>query len=461
MSKRGHKIGHAAHIKKHTVGTSNEISFSVLDAAKNQLGLNDIEGAPVPRFGGISLFTLPRRKKTVTTPTKEKGLPLSTGEFASADAGSNQINSSESNGLGSSIQSSDELTKKNNPRTLITMNSPSTTSSNTGLIVAKTPRVMRSPEEEIARRKGKRRRRRILAAALIAVIGLGLAGIGGVYVYQDNQRHVGQVTQLNDALDLVTQADETVVKLNMLVARPLEATSLKELQGVSARIPEVRSQLDEADRVARTVSMDMRESSDKEAANQTVAAIAGRLAMIDAGMEIMSQASSANESAQTMRSTWQKVVEGDGFARQAAALVADTTDEHVRASKEKTQAALAAFVSARDSFDQLASVQTKVDLRAQQAYIEKRIEAMSYAIASDDAFLEKNKENAVAQNDAYNQADSEAASLAISLPSDAAQPIFDMFEREIVSWEEMYSTARLQAGSADAFIRDYLGTSSK
>ena len=37
MGKRNDKLGRAAHIKRHTVGTSNEISFSVLDAAKNEL----------------------------------------------------------------------------------------------------------------------------------------------------------------------------------------------------------------------------------------------------------------------------------------------------------------------------------------------------------------------------------------------------------------------------------------
>ena len=41
MGKREDKITRAAHIKRHTRGTSNEISFSVLDAAKNALEGDD------------------------------------------------------------------------------------------------------------------------------------------------------------------------------------------------------------------------------------------------------------------------------------------------------------------------------------------------------------------------------------------------------------------------------------
>ena len=87
MGKRNDKLGRAAHIKRHTVGTSNEISFSVLDAAKNELegDVGKDAAARPSRFGHVSLFTLPlRRKKSIATPTKERGLLLSSGEFASA-----------------------------------------------------------------------------------------------------------------------------------------------------------------------------------------------------------------------------------------------------------------------------------------------------------------------------------------------------------------------------------------
>ncbi|MFR1639424.1 MAG: hypothetical protein ACLSVD_09775 [Eggerthellaceae bacterium] len=55
MGKLEDKITRAAHIKRHTVGTSNEISFSVLDAAKQALDSEDAgEEKRGPLFGRIT-----------------------------------------------------------------------------------------------------------------------------------------------------------------------------------------------------------------------------------------------------------------------------------------------------------------------------------------------------------------------------------------------------------------------
>ena len=74
-------MSNAVHIKRHTRGTSNEISFSVLDAAKNaQDEPSSSRRAPQhPILGAISMFTLGRWKKPIRTPRREHGLTLSTG----------------------------------------------------------------------------------------------------------------------------------------------------------------------------------------------------------------------------------------------------------------------------------------------------------------------------------------------------------------------------------------------
>ncbi|WP_172135730.1 hypothetical protein [Adlercreutzia sp. ZJ473] len=90
MRDRADKIAGAAHIKRHTKGTSNEISLSVLDAAKAAKEAEARASEPkarLPRLGSIPLFTLGRVKKPVATPVKERGLHLSTGEFVSAEDG--------------------------------------------------------------------------------------------------------------------------------------------------------------------------------------------------------------------------------------------------------------------------------------------------------------------------------------------------------------------------------------
>ena len=462
MGKRNDKLGRAAHIKRHTVGTSNEISFSVLDAAKNELegDVGKDAAARPSRFGHVSLFTLPlRRKKSIATPTKERGLLLSSGEFASAE------NPTPASSLGT-VDVGSPKSDVGGPTTVPTGAPRKTAAAGSAAPAAGAPapvpsKLVRSPEEEIALRKARRRLHRMLAATLVVVVGLCLAGAGGWYLYQDHQRHLHQVAQLDEALDLIREADETVVALDGIVANPLDAGSLAQADSVLAKLPAALAQLEEADAAARRVSVDLRESEDKEAANQTVAATGARTALIESGRQIVEQAQRADEAARAVREAWQRVVEADALARDAAALVADTTAEHVTASKDKTNAAVGAFADAQAALEALDSAYADVDLASPLDYVAKRIEAMGYALASDDAFLAKNKEEAVAQNDAYNRADAEAATLAAGLPDDVAQLVFDAYDQATGTLFETYSTARSQAGAADAFLRDYLGTTSK
>lgn len=455
--KNSKKLGKAAHVKRHTAGTSNELSFSILDAAKNELEGDVGKDAPRHgfRFGAVSLFSLPlRKKKGFSTPAKERGLPLSTGEFVSVDA----LSATGSSGVPNVPGKADAASSAGaGMRNVVTSNAPTSGSASYAL-----PRAAgRSGEEEIARRKTHRRYRRRGVIALSVVVGLGLIGTGGWYLYQNHQRHQSQVEQLDGALDIIRHVDETVVALDGIVERPLEASSLASADDVLKNIPAARSQLNDADRIARSVSVSLSESKDKEAANQAVSTIAARRALLDAGEDIVKQAQQTKDAMNRITTAWQSVVKGDALAREAATLIADTTDEHVNTSKQKTDDALAAFSTAQSALADVAHLYPAIDLNAPTTYVNKRLEALNASMASDEALLAKNKEEAAKQNDAYNKADAAAAALAASLPNDPAQPASDAFNQAIETLSETYSTARLQAGSADAFLRDYLGTSSK
>lgn len=459
--KREDKLTRAAHIKRHTVGTSNELSFSVLDAAKNQLeGDADGKRPELPHFGHISLFTLPfRRKKPAATPTKERGLPLSTGEFASVEDPSPaaSLGTLGTGALGSSgpiASSPGMLDAADAPA------SPRRTASSAG-IAPTVASVQRTPEEEIAHRKRRRRRHRRLAVAFVVVVTAALLAAGGTYLYQDNQRHLSQVSQIDDALSLIAQEDGVFVELDRALDSPFGAGAPEAYEALSRSVPVAVGHLDEADRALREAVEGMRESMQKDAANQAIAAVSARRTLADKGMRMLAAAATASEASAQLDEAWQHVLAADSAAREAAQLVADTTNENVQVSKEKTEQAAAAFTAARD---ELAAVQTsysQADLEPLLAYVVKRIESLGYAIASDDAFLVRDKETAKTQNDAYNVADAEAAALAKALPLNPSDIIHEAFDQEISDLSAAYSTARLQAGSADAFIRDYLGTGIK
>ena len=462
MARKNDKLTRGAHIKRHTKGTSNEISFSVLDAAKEALDgeLSELDKR-APHFGGISLFTLPgRRKKPTGTPTKEEGLPLSTGDFVSV----------EGKEPGARFDAFDFATPAMTGARLGKGREVAGSTGRTGALSAAArqkslpaapAKPVRSPEEEIARRKARRRLSKVVAVSVIVLITVALLGAGGTYLYHEMQRQQDNVMELDGALTLISQADETIKALDAVLADPFAAESSKARETVQANLEAAADNLDGADVKARTASADLRDSREKEAANQAVAGVAARQTLLDAGSQMLAALQEAESAVAGVDAAWELVLEADGLARDAAQLVTDTTAENVQASKDKSIEAVSAFNQAFYSLSDIQATYPAADLSPLTTYVEKRIESLGYAIASDDAFLARNKEDAATQNDAYNAADLEAVALAKSIPNDPASIVRDAYVQSVAELEQTYSTARLQAGTADAFIHDYLGTESK
>ena len=229
-----------------------------------------------------------------------------------------------------------------------------------------------------------------------------------------------------------------------------------------AKLPGALAQLEEADAAARRVSVDLRESEDKEAAEPDRCRHE-RANRADRERPADRRAGAARGRGRPSREGG--VAGGCRCGRARPRCRRLGGQRHGRArdglQRTKTNAAAAAFTDAQAALEELAATYDDVDLAGLLGYVAKRIEAMGYALASDDAFLAKNKEEAVSQNDAYNRADADAAALAAALPDDVAQLVFEAYEQATDPFFETYSTARSQAGAADAFLRDYLGTTSK
>lgn len=460
MRKKGDKLAHAAHIKRHTAGTSNEISFSVLDAARNALDEKGHAGrdARLPRFGGISLFTLPaRRKKPAGTPTKEQGLPLSTGDFVSVEPPKSQVPQiaypSETPSAAPSASSSFEGPTATRPKlSEEAFEKP---------IAQPAEKPPLSPEEEVARRKARRRLSKLVAAAVIVLVIGVVAVAGGGYLYHDYQQYQDGIKSLNDTLKLVAETDEAIKGLDDFVADPFAAGSRAACEDLRSSLPEIEEKLAQADERARALSVSLRESQGKEAAHQAVATISARNTLVDQGYQIIDAADRAYDAIDQARKAWDVLLSADALARESSELVKDTTPENVQASMAKANESLEAFEEAEASFAESSSLYPAADFAAFSDYMAKRKEALGHALASDEAILAKDKDAATEHNDAYNAADAEAAERAKGLPDDPSSPVIDAFEAEVEEFEKAYSTARLQAGAADAFIRDYLGTEIK
>lgn len=456
MSKRSDKLNHAAHVKKSTRGTSNELSFSVLDAARNALDDGKDPSSDQARgFGRIRLFTLPiGRRKPPATPKKD--------ELAALMGGSSPVPSSTSSTPSpvkpvESDKPSSEAPAVPLPQAEPKAPKPAQPSPSR---FERAPRSTgRTSEEEIAWRKARRRKGKILAGVLCAVIIVALAGAGLLYLYQDNVRYQQNTQLLQESADALTSTDEFLLALDDALKDPLgdqAETFFNDRQGDLASIG---SSLQLAESKADEAMQGLRETVEREAADALMATSAARQTLVDQGWRILEDSVGMKSLYERVGEAWQQTGEADSLAREAAQLAGENSQEAITRSTELSNEASSLFSDVRTTMEALAQEDAEVDLSAQIAYLDKRIEALGYAVASNDALLARDTAAAVEQNDAYNAADKEAASLAAALPIDPGQPVLDALEERLADPIEAYEAARGQASTSDAFLRDYFSRS--
>ncbi|MEG0758162.1 MAG: hypothetical protein RR505_07115, partial [Raoultibacter sp.] len=218
------KVSHAAHIKRRTEGTSNELSFSVLDAAKNaadaELGKDG--KAKAPRFGGVSLFTLPGRKKPRATPVKDELIALS---------GSSATSAPSSTGVVKPLSQEPARVK------------------------------YETPVDEIARRKSKRRARKRLALAAVVVIVLALIGVGGQFFYKEHTAQSERLTMIGSAIADLSRADEILLEMDNVINSEMDTDSLQKAAEIEKRLPEVTELLDTAETAIQQADVGMTSAS--------------------------------------------------------------------------------------------------------------------------------------------------------------------------------------------------------
>lgn len=405
-AKRAH---HPMHVKRSTQGSSNEISFSVLDAAREARDAEERdrrEGAA----GAPSLFTLGRGRKPRATPVKGQSIVLSGSAPASATS------SSFERGL-----------------------------------------------------------RGVVPVVVVVCVLLALVMVGG-QTFRSAQLHQNSLREvLNQQMSVITECDETLIPFDTLVmeqcdskrlsvsATGSKAPSAKKLnegyRAVVGDIAPVRDQLEQVLSAMESLQQSLAENGDKEAASQVVTAARSRLNMLDAGVSIVEESLMATEAFLDAREGWNTVINADAAAREATALMDEMSDETIRSSQGKSEEALGLLSKAQQAFSQAEAVYPGLDLSLFNAYVSKRIESQRAAIAADDAYLNRDKEELSTQNDRYNTLEEEAAELARQLgESNPEQVVAARFYQEVAESKEAYDAERLKAGNADAFLREYLGT---
>ena len=301
VAKRAH---HPMHIKRRTRGSSNEISFSVLDAAREARDAEERdrrEGGS----GGPSLFTLGKGKKPRPTPVKGQSIVLSGEAPASPSASSSAVD---------------------------------------------------------------RKMRGIVPVFVVVCALLVITLVGGQALMSMREQQKSLLDTLNDQVDIIKSCDESLLPFDELVIEQCDAKRLSPsatgdaapsaealnegYRAVVAEIAPMRAQLEDSIASMETLQSSLSDNDDKEAASQVVTAARSRLNMLDAGVSIIEESMMATEAFLKARSGWNAVINADAAIREATALAEEMSKENILASQAKGNEALAFLEEAQQDFSQ-------------------------------------------------------------------------------------------------------------
>lgn len=410
------RIRNVVHIKHRTAGTSNELSFDVLEAKK------------------VAADAASRTEKGTRS-----GFKL--GRFSRAARREARKNKAEAPTTMPKLYTNDaSLAAKNIERA--------------GLPYG-------DPAAEVHRRKRRRARVRIITGAIVVAI----VGAFGFFAFAEVSRYMADQNQtlalLDEALQTIETTDETIVAMDELVMKPIDEQDTQTLDSITSQLADTSKQLDAALTQAQYASENLVNARQREAANQAITAITARQEMINEGRQLVEEGKRAQQAADNMNEAWPLILEADALTQDAGNLVAYTTEANVTTSMDKTNQAIEKFKEAQKKIQWVVDNYPAADVSAYATYLERRIEGQEAALDSDAAMLLMDRDTAEEKNQVLYDCDSEAAQIAQGFSEDPTEPVVSAYQANSEELREKYLQARSQAASADTYLRDYLGETNK
>ena len=287
--------------------------------------------------------------------------------------------------------------------------------------------------------------------AVAAVIG------ASAYVSYDYYRDIQNFQSLFlDVVDGFVTADAGLPEIEKFVGDPFSSTEQQRKQIRSSADDAVKALANLEEQISATKTYAIAED-DSVVISSARSGADARKSMMAITIEITDIVdSSANETSEA-NAVWNDVLDADQLARSATSSANKaSSDADIQASREQTAASLAKLKEARTALSKIDIDKLDIDLEMHKQYLDARIKALDCALATSDALLKGDKEEAARQNDSYNQLDEQAVEIAAQLPLSFETTIKDAVGPEINSLKQEYAKARDVAVDSDAFIRTYL-----
>ena len=402
------------HIKRHTAGSSNELSFDVLDAARN-----DLDSRKRRRWGR--------------------------GRSSGDQSGTPQV-----------FRPTSSPQPGNSPEPASAQTAQPQATEVMGMRLAEGQATF-SGQAEVTRRKRKRRARsvRLWAVGLVVAVGMVAASAYVAYGYYERMQDFRQ--QFDSIIQEFVAVDQGISSMDEFMADPLGASSASREQ-LGTQFAYADARLQGIDAESNQLVSQCVTDADSMALEQVSRSASSRRDMIAAATQALAVAENAATGSSEFKAVWNDVLEADQQARDATALANEaSTNEAIKEARRKTVKAKEQMESSLSELEAISDKVAELDVTDYAGYLTTRIGALEHAIATSDALLAEESDKAVEENDAYNKADKEAAALAEKLAPSLNAVVEESFAQEVENCAEAYRDARDAAIDADALIRDYLG----
>ena len=434
MASRKDKLSRAAHIKRNTHGTSNEISFSVLDAAKMTMDERHGEARRIQQLGKIDLFTGEQEPdyQVLSFSGRE-------GEVLRGDVGVEKAAPSQSPQSGADAVADIPLAQ------------PSVAVGSNGSIAFGDSR---SYEYEVARKKAVRRfKRGMRAAAVVAVVAVVAVcvafGVQGVLA----QRSAFDAT-IRTVISDIEVSDSSLVPLNEVLSDPTaekaeeSAVSAKQSAEASKKaLEQAQGNLEEAKGKAAS-------SDDAEVATQAQRDIDARKDMLTSGLAVLEELDGALSAFTSLEEAWNLVEESDSSARSAASLVSQASDEALEKAAELMRESIAKLGESSSKVEEAAAACPEADLSLVREFVSLRTEALGFELEAVEAVIDGNTQEARTLQSQYEEAEEKARQKASEI-SDVKAPVLSAYKSSAAESIERYEEARSKVAVADEYLRDY------
>ena len=393
------------HIKRNTAGSSNELSFDVLDAARD-----DLDG---------------KRKKGKRT-------------FAFPSSGGFQTDSPASPNL-----------SQPEPR------SAKTPSLQDNQGVSRYGKL--AADKEVERRKRARRAHSVrlwVVGAIVVLAAIAAAAWLGYRHYVEVQdfsvRFDALVNRFAEEDAFLSQIDDLMGSLDDEAKSSKRADAAKDIPNIMEGVGRTKANASDAQPLATS-------NEDRAVLAKIAETCDARIGMLAAAQEAFDVSAEKEERCKEAAQIWSSVVNASQEAKEATkAFNAASTEDAVKNARKQTETAMKQLQDAQKRLKTMAASGKNIDLSKQDEYLTAKIESLEAAVATSDALIDGDRDLAKKKNEEYNAIDGKAATLAKQLPLTAEETVETAYAEDLARCAAAYQSARDEAVAADTLIREYI-----